>query len=271
MKNPAQFWKGSIGESAVSTFIPLPKYQLPDLTDPDSKRNVFEVIMEFIAENCPNEFMVGYIDLDSLWGLSKNKQIIEWKEQLKGYEKPFLQRYLYLFKLDFGVAMVKISDKESTNPKDYKGTTLTKNGKVLKKAYLWDGVEKKTPGSLKPINDDKSKWFMTGRVCMFHNPDLGWTKEMATPKPETVLLETGELIKVTPEDAKEEFRYTPISCFVSPLASAKILTMGEKYLKENPDLTTFYIFLVAGPIIKKEATDDFKEGWSLNIDDALNL
>ena len=91
MKNPSEFWKDEIGDSAVNDFIPREPYIRINLED-ENRVNVFNKIAHYMCEIGSKIFKKnGFLDLDDLWNNSIHPQITEWRENeiLSQYETPY--------------------------------------------------------------------------------------------------------------------------------------------------------------------------------------
>jgi len=236
LKNPSEFWKDEIGNSAVNDFTPREPYIRIELEDDGV--NIFNQIANYICSITSKKFFSqGYIDLDEEWVNNTDPQIVEWRENeaLSKYLTPYSGRKAYQFK----IPCQKMKDKDGK-----------RTGKL-------------SFGDIKPTNS--GNWYMYGLVCLFHNEELGWTTEYLKPKTKKQMID-GVLTDVKVE-GKEAFAYQNTSCFIEDLCARRLVKRISPELDTDPEMSQFYIYLMG---IQVEAGEyNSKPSHSFNVDDYI--
>lgn len=234
--DPKEFWgkDSEIATKMTTESVFRRRFSYPQLKDKNGNY-IFRIVVDAISKVAKDNFIKGYIDLDSEW--TSNPQLETYRKQL--YEKnpkPFNGYRLY-----FGRIQIKEIEEDVEDP-------ITKKKEKKKRIGIADKVG----------NGHKLQL----QICIFRNLELGWTPEWEQPpkittkrvNPQTGAMETIEE-EPNPDDVenfKPTWKWKGVSGFISLELFTRLEGFVEQCYKKGDQLPKELSVLVVGSKITTE-------------------
>lgn len=239
----------------------LPKYELPTEAVDDDGNNIFDDIKKYIVKTNQNVMRDdGFVVLDDVWLNSKDEYIVERRDfvvddegntLVDWYPQPFCKRRVY---------MIKISLDEEQK--------ITDNGvKIRKVIKSFKKLERK----------DGSEYFkFAGRVCVFHNKELGWN-----PRADNITKQPNEKGEIVEVEDKDPYQHLYVTFFVEKeLMMNKLIPYINQKIESYSTAKEILCFGITGYVKRGDLRDPTnppqnpKESdyWhSINLDDVIKI